>query len=69
NQPLENVARVLARACGHVGSGAEYLYNTVSHLEAFGIRDRNLWRLQELVAKEIRSIHGRAPEMGLLSAQ
>ncbi|MFK0687249.1 gamma-glutamylcyclotransferase [Mesorhizobium sp. IMUNJ 23033] len=58
NQPLETVARVLARACGHVGSGAEYLYNTVSHLEEFGIRDRNLWRLQLLVADEIRSIHG-----------
>ncbi|TIT37286.1 MAG: gamma-glutamylcyclotransferase [Mesorhizobium sp.] len=57
-QPLEAVARVLARACGHVGSGAEYLYNTVSHLEEFGIRDRNLWRLQKLVADEIRSIHG-----------
>ncbi|RWH73964.1 MAG: gamma-glutamylcyclotransferase [Mesorhizobium sp.] len=68
NQPLERVAQVLARACGHVGSGAEYLYNTVHHLEAFGIRDRNLWRLQELVANEIRSIHGRAPGMGLLSA-
>ncbi|RWM11578.1 MAG: gamma-glutamylcyclotransferase [Mesorhizobium sp.] len=57
-QPLEKVAWVLARACGHVGSGAEYLYNTVSHLETFGIHDRNLWRLQELVTDEIRSIHG-----------
>ncbi|MEZ2330348.1 gamma-glutamylcyclotransferase [Mesorhizobium sp. RCC_202] len=56
-QPLEKVAQILARACGHVGSGAEYLYNTVSHLETFGIHDRNLWRLQELVADEIRSIH------------
>lgn len=57
-QPLESVAKILARACGHVGSGAEYLYNTVSHLETFGIHDRNLWRLQQLVADEIRSIHG-----------
>jgi len=56
-QPLEKVAWVLARACGHVGSGAEYLYNTVSHLETFGIHDRNLWRLQQMVADEIRSIH------------
>jgi cation transport protein ChaC len=56
-QPLNKVAWVLARACGHVGSGAEYLYNTVSHLETFGIHDRNLWRLQELVAGEIKSIH------------
>ena len=61
-QPLEQVAKVLARACGHVGSGAEYLYNTVSHLETFGIHDRNLWRLQELVADEIRSIHGHRTE-------
>ena len=57
-QPLEKVAWILARACGHVGSGAEYLYNSVSHLETFGIHDRNLWRLQALVADEIRSIHG-----------
>ena len=55
--PLDEVAGVLARACGHFGSGAEYLYNTVSHLEDFGIHDRNLWRLQHLVAEEIRSIH------------
>lgn len=68
NQPLEKVAKVLARACGHVGSGAEYLYNTVSHLEEFGIRDRNLWRLQELVADEIRSVHGHALASGLSSA-
>ncbi len=51
--PLERVAWVLARACGHAGSCAEYLYNTVSHLEELGIRDKNLWRLQELVADEI----------------
>jgi cation transport protein ChaC len=60
-QPLEQVAHILARACGHGGSCAEYLYNTVSHLEAFGIRDRNLWRLQELVAEEIRALAGARP--------
>lgn len=65
NQPLDKVARVLARACGHIGSGAEYLYNTVSHLEAVGIHDRNLWRLQELVADEIRAVHGRPVDEGL----
>ncbi|AZO53956.1 MULTISPECIES: gamma-glutamylcyclotransferase [unclassified Mesorhizobium] len=67
-QPLETVARVLARACGHVGSGAEYLYNTVSHLEEFGIRDRNLWTLQQLVADEIRSIHGIGMDDGHIPA-
>ena len=49
----EAQARRLARAAGHVGSCAEYLYNTVSHLEALGIRDRYLWDLQARVAAEI----------------
>ena len=53
NRPLAEVAYALARACGHWGSGAEYLFNTVSHLEAQGIHDPNLWRLQKLVAQEI----------------
>ena len=53
--PAETVARRLACACGYAGSCAEYLYNTVAHLEAEGIRDRNLWRLQRLVADEIAS--------------
>lgn len=54
--PLEEVAPVLARACGHRGSCAEYLYNTVVHLAEFGIRDRNLWRLQDMVAREITAM-------------
>ena len=53
--PLERVAWVLARACGHGGSCASYLYQTVLHLEKRGIRDRNLWKLQKLVASEIRA--------------
>jgi cation transport protein ChaC len=54
--PHAVVARTLARAAGHWGSGAQYLYNTVSQLDAHGIRDRNLWALQSLVADEIRSL-------------
>jgi cation transport protein ChaC len=50
------VAAVLARACGHVGSGADYLFNTVGNLEARGIHDRGLWRLQQRVADEIRRL-------------
>ena len=56
--PDEEVAAVLATACGHVGSSAEYLANTVSHLEARGIHDRHLWRLQRLVAAEIEAQAG-----------
>ena len=53
-QDHARVAQILARACGHVGSGAEYLFQTVSKLEEHGIRDSNLWRLQHLVAEEIQ---------------
>jgi glutathione-specific gamma-glutamylcyclotransferase len=53
--PLEEVAKILARAAGHWGTGAEYLYNTVLHLEQLGIHDENLWELQKLVAEEIKS--------------
>ncbi len=51
--PAAEVAKVLARAAGHWGSGAEYLFNTVAHLAEFGIHDRGLWQLQQLVAAEI----------------
>jgi glutathione-specific gamma-glutamylcyclotransferase len=54
---LDEVAGILAKACGHWGSGAEYLRNTVAHLEASGIHDRNLWVLQQLVAAKLVSAH------------
>ncbi len=54
--PTETVADILAEACGHWGSCAEYLMNTVAHLEALGIHDRYLWRLQEMVAARIRAL-------------
>lgn len=47
------VVGMLATACGHWGSCADYLHNAVANLEARGIHDRYLWRLQELVAAEI----------------
>lgn len=50
---LEETAEILATACGSGGSCAEYLHSTVGHLEALGIRDRNLWRLQRLVASRL----------------
>lgn len=50
------VADTLAKACGHWGSGAEYLYNTVLHLEDRNIHDQNLWQLQQLVADRIDAI-------------
>jgi cation transport protein ChaC len=53
--PLDEAKVVdrLATSCGHWGSGADYLYNTVKNLEERGIHDRHLWRLQRLVAERI----------------
>lgn len=47
------VVTMLSTACGHWGSCADYLHNTVANLEARGIHDRYLWRLQQLVAADI----------------
>ncbi len=55
-RPLAEVAHALARACGHWGSGAEYLRSTVAHLMELGIHDENLWVLQEMVADEIERL-------------
>lgn len=60
-RPPEEIAAILARACGHAGSGAEYLFNTVTALSAAGIHDPHLWQLQELVAEEITKIHLGSP--------
>ncbi len=51
------LADMLATAYGFRGSMAEYLFSTVSMLESLGIHDRNLWRLQELVADRIDAAH------------
>lgn len=56
--PLTEVARITAQAAGHWGSAAIYLQRTVAQLEQHGIRDRNLWTLQDLVAGHIRTATG-----------
>ncbi|WP_192180991.1 gamma-glutamylcyclotransferase [Mesorhizobium amorphae] len=54
----DEVVERLATSCGHWGSGADYLYNTVKNLEQRGIHDRHLWRLQHLVAERIAALRG-----------
>lgn len=54
-RPLPEVAGVLSRAAGHWGSSAQYAFNTISKLEEHGIRDRNLWKIQRLMASHIRA--------------
>lgn len=50
------VADRLAAAVGMWGSMAEYLMNTVTHLEAMGIHDAYLWRMQAMVAERMARI-------------
>jgi len=52
------VVEALATAVGHWGSCAEYLHNTVTHLEDKGIRDGRLWRLQAQVAERLAGMDG-----------
>jgi cation transport protein ChaC len=56
----EAIADALATAVGQRGSMAEYLHNTVCHLEELGLRDGHLWRLQEMVAERIEAARERA---------
>ena len=53
----EALAKVLATAVGFRGSMAEYLFSTVRKFEELGIHDKNLWRLQELVAARIEAAY------------
>jgi cation transport protein ChaC len=46
---IDHVAERLATACGPLGTGAEYLFNTHRHLLELGVRDRYLDRLTQLV--------------------
>jgi cation transport protein ChaC len=55
-QPHAVAAQVIARAAGHWGAAATYLQQTVEKLDEHGIRDRNLWILQKLVADELRVV-------------
>ena len=57
---FQATAEILATAVGHWGSCADYLRQTVEQLEAAGLRDRNLWRLQAEVARLIAERHATA---------
>lgn len=48
---LDETARLLAGAVGGRGSGRDYLANTARHLEALGIRDGLLHRIEARVAR------------------
>ena len=50
----DRVAATLAWARGHAGTGAEYLLKTTAAMEALGERDHMLWRIQHLVANNLK---------------
>jgi glutathione-specific gamma-glutamylcyclotransferase len=52
--PDDEIARILADACGRLGTCAEYLFQTVAHLEELGVHDRSLAAL----AKHVRTLTG-----------
>ncbi len=47
------MVEVLATATGQLGACADYLFNTVRHLEDIGVPDRRLRRLAEKVARRL----------------
>jgi glutathione-specific gamma-glutamylcyclotransferase len=52
----DEVAGMLATASGPAGTMAEYLAQTVEHLESDGIHDPYLWDLQERVAEKLETL-------------
>jgi glutathione-specific gamma-glutamylcyclotransferase len=50
---IDEVASCLSEACGHWGTGAEYLLQTIAALEREGFHESYLWDLQERVAELI----------------
>ncbi|MBV6637646.1 MAG: gamma-glutamylcyclotransferase, partial [Mameliella sp.] len=49
--PLEEQARLIARAHGGRGPNTEYLYNTAAHLDEIGVPDADLhWLVREVKA-------------------
>ncbi|WP_121065743.1 gamma-glutamylcyclotransferase [Chachezhania antarctica] len=48
--PLDEQARIIARAVGGMGHNAEYLFNTARHLDEIGLADADLQWLADRVA-------------------
>jgi cation transport protein ChaC len=49
----EEIAARIASACGHVGPGAEYLFETAAKCAELGIEDEHLFRIESLVAQHL----------------
>jgi cation transport protein ChaC len=51
--PDVEIADRIALACGHIGSGAEYLLHTFNQCEQLGVRDSHLSRIYQLVTERL----------------
>ncbi|HEX5455286.1 MAG TPA: gamma-glutamylcyclotransferase [Stellaceae bacterium] len=60
--PLDEVARLLARAVGGRGSGRDYLTSTLRHLDRLAIREASLQRIASLVAQLPEAAAPQRPE-------
>ena len=49
--PIEKVVSVMTGACGHAGTPAEYLFETVKGLQAHGVRDAYLLEIKKRLAE------------------
>jgi cation transport protein ChaC len=52
--PEARVIETIAAAAGRLGPCADYLFNTVAHLDALGIEDRPMRRLRKRVIDELK---------------
>jgi len=50
---LKDQAEIICKAVGPTGTNSDYLFNTVSHLQALGVEDRELLALERLVRARI----------------
>lgn len=60
----DEAVKHIATAQGPLGSSAEYLFETVAHLEELGIRDRGLERVRQLLVERLRWEHQVRPAIG-----
>tara|TARA_Y100000588_G_scaffold12783_1_gene13868 strand:+ start:1123 stop:1815 length:693 start_codon:yes stop_codon:yes gene_type:complete len=50
---VKEIAKRIARGCGHLGPCTDYLFNTTEHLEELGLKDPMLRDLCNLVEREL----------------
>ena len=60
----EEAARAIARGIGQAGANRDYLLNTVSHLQAMGVRDAGLDRIAALLPPAPDAVRGGGPDAG-----